>query len=80
MCLSLQPLAPNKAWLKFGLLLHHAVNPFVMAILFYVVILPTGLTLRALGKDLLRLNWDKRTKTYWLRSAPCPTTCRHMIE
>ena len=40
---------------RFGLLLHHVVNPVVMALLFFGAVLPMALLLRVLGKDLLRL-------------------------
>jgi hypothetical protein len=60
-------LAPlNRAWLKLGLLLYKVVNPIVMMILFYVTILPIGLIMRLLGKDLLRLKRDAAAKSYWL--------------
>ena len=49
----LQPL--NLIWFKFGLLLHHVVNPVVMALMFYGAILPMAVLLRWVGKDLLRL-------------------------
>src|SRR6202163_3128463 len=45
----------NLIWLKFGLLLHRLVNPIVMALLFYGTVLPTGLVMRMMGRDLLRL-------------------------
>jgi hypothetical protein len=57
---------PNKAWLKLGLLLHRMANPVVMAILFYLTILPIGLLLRLWGKDLLRLKWDSKAASYWI--------------
>ena len=41
---------PNRAWTALGLLLSRIVNPVVMAILFYVVVTPTGMLLRAMGK------------------------------
>ena len=60
-------LAPlNRAWLRLGLLLYRVVNPVVMAILFYLTMLPIGLIMRAAGKDLLRLKRDKGASTYWL--------------
>src|SRR5215470_6670348 len=49
-------LAPlNKLWHQFGLLLHRIVSPIVLGVMFFVVITPIGLLLRALGKDPLRL-------------------------
>jgi hypothetical protein len=56
----------NRAWLKLGLLLNHVVSPVVMAVIFYLVMLPIGLMLRAFRKDLLRLKLDGQTKTYWI--------------
>lgn len=58
--------APNRLWLKLGLLLHRIVNPVIMALLFYGTILPVGLLMRLLGKDPLRLRLDKTAATYWL--------------
>ena len=49
----LKPL--NWLWFKLGLLLHSVVNPIVMGLLFYTAVWPTGLVMRAMGKDLLRL-------------------------
>jgi hypothetical protein len=43
----------NRLWFKFGLLLHTVVNPIVMALVFFGTVLPTGLLMRALGKDPL---------------------------
>lgn len=67
----LKPL--NLIWFKFGMLLHAVVNPIVMAILFYVAVLPTGLLMRAMGKDMLRLKREPESESYWiLRRPPGP--------
>jgi len=60
----------NRVWLKFGLLLHSVVNPIVMALLFYGTVLPTGLVMRAMGKDLLRLKRQPDADSYWIVRAP----------
>jgi hypothetical protein len=68
---ALNPL--NRAWLKFGLLLHKVVNPIVMGLLFYGTVLPIGLIMRALGKDLLRLKLQPDADSYWIvRQPPGP--------
>jgi hypothetical protein len=64
----LQPL--NWVWFKLGLLLHHVVNPVIMAVMFYGVILPMALLLRALGKDLLRLKREPKAASYWIAREP----------
>jgi Saxitoxin biosynthesis operon protein SxtJ len=64
----LQPL--NRVWFQLGLLLHHVVNPIIMAVMFYGAILPMALLLRALGKDLLRLKRDPNANSYWIEREP----------
>jgi hypothetical protein len=64
----------NRIWLKFGLLLHRIVNPVIMALLFFGTVLPTGLVMRALGKDLLRLKRQPDADSYWIvRQPPGPS-------
>jgi hypothetical protein len=64
-------LAPfNRAWLKFGLLLHRIVNPLVMGLIFYLAVTPTALVMRLLGKDPLRLAFEPDAKTYWIDREP----------
>ena len=63
----------NRAWLKFGLLLHRLVSPIVMGLVFFGTVLPTGLIMRAMGKDLLRLKQQPDTESYWIvRQPPGP--------
>ena len=62
---------PNKLWFKFGLLIGSIVAPIFMAFVYYVTVLPTGLIMRLLGKDLLKQKLDKNAKSYWIeRSEP----------
>ena len=61
----------NRIWRRFGLALSRVVNPVVLAILFFGVLLPTGVILKLAGKDLLRLRIDKNAMSYWIgRDAP----------
>src|SRR5262245_14005177 len=50
---ALRPL--NRAWFKFGMLLHAIINPIVMGLVFFVAVWPTAVVMRLLRKDLLRL-------------------------
>ena len=54
----------NKAWIKFGEILGSIVSPIVMAIIFFGIITPTGLLLKLIGKDVLKLKQNKKD-TYW---------------
>jgi hypothetical protein len=69
---ALHPL--NLLWLKFGLLLHRVVNPIIMALIFYGTVWPTGLIMRMMGKDLLRLKRQPEADSYWIvRQPPGPS-------
>ena len=65
---ALRPL--NRMWFQLGLLLHKVVNPIVMALVFFGTVLPTGLIMRALGKDPLRLKWQGDANSYWIERRP----------
>jgi hypothetical protein len=73
----LRPSTPNPLnliWLRFGLLLQKVVNPIVMALLFYGTVLPTGLVMRMMGRDLLRLKRQPDADSYWIvRQPPGPS-------
>ncbi len=60
----------NLLWLKFGLLLQKIVNPVVMALLFFGTVLPTGLVMRMMGKDPLRLKREPYAESYWIVRVP----------
>ena len=55
----------NKLWFKFGILLGRIVSPVIMGIIFFLVVTPTGLIMRIIGKDLLNLKFNK-DKSYWI--------------
>ena len=58
----------NKIWFKFGLLLGKIVSPFVMGIIFFLVVTPIGIIMRLLKKDLLNLKFNKNN-TYWIKKS-----------
>ena len=55
----------NKLWFKFGILLGNFISPIVMGLVFFLVVTPTGLFMRFIGKDLLNLK-KKNVKSYWI--------------
>ena len=52
----------NKLWFKFGLFLGTIVSPFVMGIIFFLVITPIGFVMKIIGKDLLNIKHDNKKK------------------
>lgn len=64
---------PNRLWTKFGILLGRIVSPVALGIIFYLVVTPTGLLMRLLGKDPLRLKSDPNGQSFWIpRDPPGP--------
>ena len=55
---------PNRLWFKFGMILGSIIAPIVMALVYFITVLPTGLIMRLLGKDLLKQKLDKNAKSY----------------
>jgi hypothetical protein len=64
-------LAPlNRLWTKLALLLYKIVNPLTMGFLFFLVMTPMGLVMRAFGKDFLRRRRDPGAASYWIAREP----------
>jgi len=61
---ALHPL--NVVWVRFAIVLHRIVSPIAMALLFFLAFALTGILLRALGKDLLRLKKSPGKDSYWI--------------
>ena len=57
----------NKLWFKFGIFLGSIVSPIIMGIVYFLVVTPTGVFMRLLGKDLLKTSKVKNASTYWLK-------------
>jgi hypothetical protein len=60
----------NRVWTRFGLLLHRITSPIVLGIMFFGVVTPIGLLMRALGKDVLKLRRQSDATTYWVNREP----------
>lgn len=57
----------NRAWTKFGLLLHKVMNPLVMGVIFFVVVTPMGILMRIFGGDPMRSKFEPNLDTYWIK-------------
>ena len=58
----LKPL--NNAWIKLGEVLGRIIAPIIMALVFFIILTPISLLVRALGKYLLQLKLTN-DKSYW---------------
>ena len=68
----------NKIWFKFGIFLGKKLSPIVMGIVFFLVVTPTGLFMRLLKKDLLRLK-KTNDKTYWIEKEDIKSSMKNQF-
>lgn len=52
-------------WIKFALAINWVVTHFLLTILFFMVIVPMGITLRLIAEDPLKRKWLPTNETYW---------------
>src|SRR5438045_1974684 len=52
-------------WMTLGFLLGFIVSNLLLTLFFYLVLTPTALAARCLGKDFLGRRWDKQANSYW---------------
>jgi hypothetical protein len=63
----------NRWWQRFASLLQPLTNTFVMTILYFVGVVPFGIIMRLMNRDVLHLSWDHASASYWiLRNPPGP--------
>lgn len=61
----------NRLWTRFGLLLHKITSPIILGIMFFLVITPIGIIMRALRKNSpLNMTLDHECRTYWIERTP----------
>ena len=56
----------NILWQRFGLLLGGIIAPIFIFIVYYFTVVPTGLIMKLLGKDLLNQKLNKKANSYWV--------------
>ena len=56
----------NKIWFKFGILLGNVIAPIVMGIIFFLIVTPTSIIMKILGKDVLNLK-KNNNNSYWIK-------------
>ena len=69
----------NKSWHYLGIVLGMVVSPIVMGIIYFLVVSPIGFIMRLLGKDLLRLKFDKNIKSYWINKDKIKSTMKNQF-
>ena len=72
----------HRAWIKLGLVLFKVVNPIVLGLIYLTTVVPTGLLMRALGRDPLHLKFEPAAPSYWVRReppGPAPETMKNQF-
>ena len=65
---ALSPL--NRVWFHVARFLHRIVSAVALALLFTLAVTPTGLMMRLLRRDPLRLRRDGEAASYWIAREP----------
>jgi len=64
-------LAPlRRLWLKLGHLMSIVVSPIILALMYVLAIVVTGVLIRLFGKDLLSLKLKPGESSYWIERNP----------
>ncbi len=72
----------NRLWQQLGRGINRVVGPVVTGLVFYAAVVPTGVIMRLLGKDPLRLKLDPDAASYWIERTPpgpAPDTMPHQF-
>ncbi len=69
----------NKLWFKFGILLGNIISPIVMAIIFFLIVTPTGIFMKILRRDILRAKYNKKMDSYWIKKEKSPSTMKQQF-
>ncbi len=61
---------PYKLWMRFGMLLGAVMNRVILSVVFFIVVLPTGILMRMFGKDPMARKLDNKQESYRVESTP----------
>jgi hypothetical protein len=55
---------------SFAVVLGYFVSRAILLIVFYLVLVPTGLIMRTVGRDPMERKWDPQAQSYWIKKEP----------
>ena len=67
-CLRLVLGPVEKVWMKVAEALGFVSTRVILTVAFYLIIVPVGLVIRLLGRDLLSLKINRDVDTYWSKT------------
>ena len=68
----------NKLWFKLGIFLGNFIAPIIMGIIFSFVVTPTGIIMKLLGKDLIRLKKNNED-SYWIKKKDIKSSMKNQF-
>ena len=68
----------NRLWFKVGIFLGNFIAPIVMGIIFFLVVTPTGIIMKLLGKDLIKLK-KSNEKSYWIEKKKIKSSMKNQF-
>lgn len=60
----------NRAWMRLASLMHAAISPLVLGIMFFGLVTPYGWCRRLIGGDPLARRWEPERESYWIDRKP----------
>ena len=68
----------NKLWFKLGVLLGNFIAPIIMGIIFFFVVTPTGIIMKLLRKDLIKLK-KNNDDSYWIEKKDIKSSMKNQF-
>ena len=68
----------NKLWFKLGILLGNFIAPIIMGIIFFFVVTPTGIIMKLLRKDLIKLK-KNNDDSYWIEKKDIKSSMKNQF-
>ncbi len=68
----------NKLWFKLGILLGNLIAPIIMGIIFFFVVTPTGIIMKLLRKDLIKLK-KNNDESYWIEKKDIKSSMKNQF-
>ena len=68
----------NKLWFKLGILLGNFIAPIIMGIIFFFVVTPTGIIMKLLRKDLIKLK-KNNDESYWIEKKDIKSSMKNQF-
>ncbi len=56
-----------RIWLSFSVILGYFVSRIILTLIFVLVVIPTGIIMRLVGKDPMERKWDSAAPSYWIK-------------